>query len=143
MSSRGTTIGYWVATGLVAFAFLAGGAGDLAHPPEVVEGMAKLGYPLYFLTILGAWKVLGAIAIVSPRLPRLKEWAYAGMVFDLTGASASHLFTGDPVGKAIVPLVLTGLVAASWALRPADRRLADPAALPARAPVGTGVAVAG
>lgn len=94
---------------------------DLAHPPDMVSQMHQLGYPAYFMTILGTWKVLGAIAILLPKFPRLKEWAYAGMVFDLTGAAASHAMSGDPVGKILTPLVLLGFVAASWALRPKSR----------------------
>lgn len=116
-------IGYWAATGLVGLAFAAGGAADLARGPDMVAGMAHLGYPAYFLTILGIWKVLGAAAVLVPRFPRLKEWAYAGMVFDLTGAAASHAAVGDSAGKVLTPLLLLALVAASWALRPASRAL--------------------
>lgn len=115
-------IGYWAVTGLVAAAFALGGAMDLAHAPQVMEGMAKLGYPAYFATILGTWKVLGALALVLPRFPRLKEWAYAGMVFDLTGAALSHLAVHEGE-KVVAPLVLLALVAASWALRPETRAL--------------------
>ena len=125
------TIGYWAATALTAFAFGSGGAMDLAAPPDMLAGMQHLGYPAYFLTILGVWKVLGAAAVVAPRLPRLKEWAYAGIAFDLTGASLSHAMAGDDAGKVITPLVLLAIAAASWALRPADRVLG--AIVPARA----------
>lgn len=114
-------IGYWAATGLVALAFAFGGALDLARTPEVEAGMTRLGYPVYVATLLGFWKVLGAIAIVVPRFPRLKEWAYAGMVFDLTGAAASHAAVGDPATNVVVPLVLLLLVAGSWALRTEGR----------------------
>lgn len=116
-------IGYWAATGLVAFAFAFGGVVDLARPPAMVAGMQELGYPAYFLLILGVWKLLGVAAVLAPRLPRLKEWAYAGMVFDLTGAAASHAAAGDPTSKIVVPLVLLGLVVASYVLRPAGRAL--------------------
>lgn len=127
-------IGYWAATGLVAFAFAFGGVMDIARPPEVMAGIKALGYPEYFALIIGVWKVLGAAAVLAPRLPRLKEWAYAGMVFDLTGAAASHAAVGDPAAKVVVPLVLLALVVASYVLRPAGRalKLADGAeALPA------------
>ena len=117
------TIAYWVATALTAFVFLSGGAADVARPSFVMEGMTQLGYPAYFLLILGVWKVLGGIAVLIPRTALLKEWAYAGMVFDLTGASASHAACGDPVGKVITPLIILGIVAASWALRPASRKV--------------------
>ncbi len=98
---------------------------DLVRPPDLVELIAKLGYPAYLLLILGTWKVLGAAAILAPRLPRLKEWAYAGMVFDLVGAVLSHGASGDPAGKLVPPLVILGLVVASWRLRPESRKLAD------------------
>jgi uncharacterized membrane protein YphA (DoxX/SURF4 family) len=116
---------YWIATALTAFIFLSGGVGDLLRPAPVLEGMRHLGYPDYFACILGAWKVLGGIAVLAPRFPRLKEWAYAGMIFDLTGATASHVASGDPAGKFMTPLVLAGIVIVSWALRPDSRRLLD------------------
>jgi uncharacterized membrane protein YphA (DoxX/SURF4 family) len=141
---KARNIGYWVTTGLLAAAFTAGGIGDLTRGPDMVAGMAHLGYPAYFLLILGAWKVLGAAAVLAPGLPRLKEWAYAGMVFDLTGAAFSHAAAGDAAGKVIPPLVLVGLVAASWFLRPESRKLAAPeaAAASGRAPVKASRAVA-
>lgn len=123
-------IGYWIVTALVALAFLAGGAADLSRSPQVVEGMKHLGYPSYFALILGTWKVLGALAVLAPRFPRLKEWAYAGMIFDLTGATASHAASGDGLVKITVPLVLAALVATSWALRPATRRIDSTPAAP-------------
>jgi DoxX-like family len=118
--------GYWTATTLVALAFLTGGAAYLSRADFAVGGLAELGYPAHFVTILGAWKVLGGLAILAPGLPRLKEWAYAGIAFDLTGAALSHAAIGHPAVKAIVPLVILGIAAASWALRPASRRLAGP-----------------
>jgi uncharacterized membrane protein YphA (DoxX/SURF4 family) len=123
-------IAYWVTTALTAFVFLSGGAADLARPSFVMEGMTQLGYPAYFVSILGIWKVLGGLVVVAPRWPRLKEWAYAGMLFDLTSASASHAACGDPAGKIVTPLILLGIVAASWALRPESRRLADASTKP-------------
>jgi uncharacterized membrane protein YphA (DoxX/SURF4 family) len=116
-------IAYWVTTALTAFVFLSGGATDLARPGFLMEGMTKLGYPPYFVLILGAWKVLGGIVVLTPKLPRLKEWAYAGMVFDLTGAAASHAAVGDPAGKIATPLIIAGIVMVSWALRPESRKL--------------------
>ena len=85
-----------------------------------------LGYPIYFMVILGFWKVLGAIAIVAPRYPRLKEWAYAGIFFDLTGAAASCAAVGGYGAygfHVIAPLILTVLTLASWWLRPESRVL--------------------
>jgi hypothetical protein len=84
---RSNLIAYWVTTGLTAAAFAMGGLVDLSRGADVAAGMQHLGYPLYFASILGVWKVLGALAIVAPGTARLKEWAYAGMFFDLTGAA--------------------------------------------------------
>jgi uncharacterized membrane protein YphA (DoxX/SURF4 family) len=125
MAAKTKTIGYWVCTVLVAFVLLSGGAAELAHQHDTIAGMERLGYPDYLATILGIWKVLGAVALLAPRFPRLKEWAYAGIVFDLTGAAASHAFSHDYGPSAfhiIVPLIITALAFASWALRPASRR---------------------
>jgi len=119
-------IAYWVTTGLTAFMFLSGGVMDIVQPPDLLKGMTDLGYTAYFTTILGFWKVLGGITVLVPRLPRLKEWAYAGMFFDLSGAAASHAAVGDPTAKIVTPLVLLGIVMASWALRPDSRRLGGP-----------------
>jgi uncharacterized membrane protein YphA (DoxX/SURF4 family) len=116
---------YWIATVLVAAVLLLGGAMDLMHAPPVVQTLASLGYPSYLASILGVWKLLGAVAVVSPGLPRLKEWAYAGILFELTGAAVSHAASGDPAGKVAIPLVLLALAAVSWALRPATRRLGE------------------
>src|SRR5262245_61098811 len=101
--SRSATLGYWVTTGLLVVAFGMGGVMDLAQPANLVADMARLGYPAYFLSILGVWKLLGALAISVPGLARVKEWAYAGMLFDLSGAALSHAFSGDPAGKISTP----------------------------------------
>jgi DoxX-like family len=87
--------------------------------------LPSIGYPLYFGVLIGVWKVLGGVAIVAPRLARLKEWAYAGIFFDLTGAAVSHAASGDAAANVIVPLVLAGLAMASWSLRPQSRKLPD------------------
>jgi uncharacterized membrane protein YphA (DoxX/SURF4 family) len=117
------TVGYWTATGLIAFAFGPGAIPDLIQAPPALAFVAPLGYPAYFLSILGAWKILGAIAILVPRFPRLKEWAYAGIFFDLTGAAISHAARGNGILNVIIPLVLVGVAFASWALRPEGRTL--------------------
>lgn len=119
--------GYWTTTTLVALSFLSGGAAYLAHAEVPLRGMAELGYPAYFVALLGGWKVLGGLALLAPRCPLLKEWAYAGIAFDLTGAACSQAATGHPPAKVVAPLVILGLAVASWALRPASRRLASPA----------------
>ncbi|HKP58594.1 MAG TPA: DoxX family protein [Polyangiales bacterium] len=114
---------YVAATAVAAAAFLGSGLANLAHVPHVVDDMAHLGYPSYFMTVLGTWKVLGAIGIVVPRFPRLKEWSYAGMMFDLTGAASSRAAMGDGAVMVLVPLAIAAVVVTSWALRPIDRRV--------------------
>src|SRR6476646_11629437 len=111
------TAAFWATTILGPTSFVIGGVLGLVGGPDVVESTRHLGYPLYFVTILSTWKLLGAIAITAPRLPRVKEWAYAGFVFDLTAAAASHAAVGDSAGDIISPLVFLALVLASWALR--------------------------
>lgn len=119
-------ITYWTSTSLVALAFLSGGLASAAGSAQQVQGMTALGYPAYFVTMLGIWKCLGAITLVAPRFPRLKEWAYAGIAFDLIGAAASHFAVGHSMGKIAVPLVLLAITAMSWSLRPSGRRLQLP-----------------
>jgi len=118
-TTRARKVFYWATTGLAALAFAGIGTADFMHAPAMMQGLAHLGYPAYFATILGIWKVLGAVAILAPGLPRAKEWAYAGMFFTLTGAAVSHASSGDPIGNIAAPLVLLGLVVVSWALKPA------------------------
>ena len=113
---------YWVVT-LIFCSFLGWSAyGYLAREPKMVAAMASLGYPDYFLQILGVAKLLGVLALLSPGLPRLKEWAYAGFTFDLIGAMWSHLASGQ--GKAaLAPAVFLVLLVISYRLRPVSRRL--------------------
>ncbi len=119
---RRHVIAYWVTTGLAAAELALGGVWDILQRPYVRAVIDHLGYPRYFLVILGVWKVLGAVALVVPRFPRVKEWAYAGAVFNYTGAIASHLTVGDGALAVVYPAIQLGLVAASWALRPPARR---------------------
>jgi uncharacterized membrane protein YphA (DoxX/SURF4 family) len=123
VTPRNRQLAYWTTTVLLAFALISGGAAQAFGQHDTVAGVVRLGYPVYFVTLLGVWKVLGGLAIVAPRLPRLKEWAYAGAVFDLTGASISSAASGLAMRHVIVPLVLAALAFASWALRPPARRL--------------------
>ena len=92
---KGKLITYWIATGLLAIGMLQSGIFAVLRTKQWVDIITPLGYPLYFLTILGVWKILGVIAILVPRFPLLKEWAYAGFFFAMTGALASHLAIGD------------------------------------------------
>ena len=122
-TTRNTQI-YWITTGVTALAFTAIGIANLARVPAVLEGVTHLGYPAYLSTILGIWQLLGAAAIAAPAPRRLKEWAYAGMFFNLTGAAASHIASGDPLAKVLVPLVLLAVVVASArGMRDAERAL--------------------
>jgi hypothetical protein len=121
MKTNPKVIGYWLTTGLFSAAFLASGAAELTGAPAAVTPTLALGYPAYVLTILGLWKVLSVPALLAPRLPRLKEWAYAGIFFDLTGAAASHAFSGASPGIIATPLVFLLIAVASWALRPSSR----------------------
>jgi hypothetical protein len=132
------SIGYWVATTLIALETFVGGITDLVRGrtelvagPPVVGVVTHLGYPVYILTILGVWKLLGAVVIVVPGLPRLKEWAYAGVFFELTGAAASYALHGEITSDLAAPLILAALAMISWALRPEGRVLGSvlPAAL--------------
>lgn len=122
--SRSRVAVYWAATILVAAELGLGGVWDVSGTP-LVRGVVidRLGYPTYFLVILGVWKLLGSVVLLIPRFPRLKEWAYAGAFFTYTGAVASHLSVGDfPAGELVLLIVMTGLTFVSWALRPPARR---------------------
>jgi len=124
-TSRRRIIAYWVTTALVVAELAMGGIWDVLRVPQVRGLIEQLGYPQYFLVILGIWKLLGALALAIPGFPRLKEWAYAGVIFDLTGAVASLFAAGlVSVGTTAYPIVMTMVTIASWALRPASRRLA-------------------
>lgn len=127
MKAKTRNIGYWTSTILIAFFIGSGGLAQVAQSVASPHGVVPiLGYPMYFFGILGVWKALGAIAILVPRFARLKEWAYAGIFFDLTGAAASCAASGGYGAygfHVIAPLVLTGICVASWALRPPSRVL--------------------
>src|SRR5215471_6785967 len=125
-------ISYWVTTVFTSLELVAGGVTDLMHGrtalvagEPVTEVLAHLGYPVYLLTILGVWKILGAIVLLAPRFPRLKEWAYAGAFFVYTGAAASGVVRGgdDPATLIWGPLLFAVITIASWALRPQSRIL--------------------
>jgi uncharacterized membrane protein YphA (DoxX/SURF4 family) len=129
MSKRNKII-YWVATLWLSAGMLATGVQQLfqmevdgAVSPPGAYGMRLLGYPLYFLTIIGLWKILGVIALLVPRFPLVKEWAYAGFVFLLTGAIYSHIATGNPAKELFPSVLLLVLTVISWYLRPAERKI--------------------
>src|SRR5262245_66681114 len=109
------SISDWVVTAMLSCFIGSVGAAELARVPGTVQGLIQLGYPAYFATIIGFWKVLGAIAILVPRFPKLKEWAYAGIFFNMTGDAAAGLFTHSAAWHVIVDLVLAAFTVASGA----------------------------
>ena len=120
-------IAYWFFTIIVAFEMADGALWDLLHIEYVRVVLAHLGYPLYLLYIIGVPRIPCALALLAPRFPRLKEWAYAGAFFNYAGAVASHLLAGDRASLWLAPLILTAFVLASWALRPSSRRFGQTA----------------
>src|SRR5262245_31856756 len=123
MKATTKSIAYWTTTGMVVFAMFSGGIAELAHRPETIDGMKLLGYPVYFVMILGFWKLVGSLALVVPGFPMVKEWAYAGIFFNMTGAAVSHFVCHDALWHVGVTLGLAALAIASWALRPSSRTL--------------------
>lgn len=126
LATRCRTVVYWTATILLALAIGSGGFAELILLPDNVAGFMELGYPVYFMMIIGIWKVCGATVIVLPGWPRLKEWAYAGIFFNVSGAALSHAAVGSYGVYAfhvLVNLFLALLVVVSWSLRPANRVL--------------------
>jgi uncharacterized membrane protein len=113
---------YWIATIFLAFGMLAGGVQQMLQTGGYVDIAGQLGYPLYLLSILGVWKVLGVVALLVPKAPLLKEWAYAGFFFAMSGAVVSHMVMGQPVHEVIPSLVLLIVTLISWYFRPAERK---------------------
>jgi hypothetical protein len=109
-------IAYWVVTGLMAALMGLSGLPDILMIPEAVAVFRHLGYPDYLLPFIGVAKILGAIVVLQPWYPRLKEWAYAGLAIDVVGALYSHLSVGDPPTAWIPPIVAIGLIFGSYAL---------------------------
>ena len=122
MTKRNKII-YWISTLWLALGMLSTAIVQLLKMKEEVTMFNHLGYPIYFLTLLGVWKVLGVIAVLIPRSPILKEWAYAGFFFAMSGAVFSHLATGDDAKEFFGPVLLLVLTAVSWYFRPGDRKI--------------------
>ncbi len=129
MSKRNKII-YWVATIWLALGMSATGIQQLlklrldgALSPPGVYGITNLGYPVYFLTLIGVWKLLGVIALLAPKLPLLKEWAYAGFIFLTTGAIYSHIAVGHAAGEIFPASLLLVLTIISWHFRPESRKM--------------------
>lgn len=132
MKKRNTVI-YWISTIWLASGMMASGSLQLlrmkaegAVSPPGVDGIVHLGYPVYFLTVLGVWKILGVIALLVPKFPLLKEWTYAGFFFVVSGAIFSHIASGDPMSEIFPSMVLLVLIVLSWYFRPADRKVISP-----------------
>jgi hypothetical protein len=124
MTKRNKII-YWVATLWLALGMTSTGIVQLLKTQQELDLMTSLGYPIYLLTIIGAWKLLGVITVLIPKFPLLKEWAYAGFFFNMTGAVFSHALNGSDPKEFFGPLLLIVLTVVSWYFRPADRRVAS------------------
>lgn len=114
---------YWVATIWLSLGMLSTGVVQLLKIEQDVDRMAALQYPVYLLTLLGIWKILGVIAVLIPKFPVLKEWAYAGFFFAMSGAAFSHIASGSPVSEIFPSLLLLVLTVVSWYFRPAERKI--------------------
>ncbi|REH01768.1 DoxX family protein [Flavobacterium aquicola] len=115
---------YWIATLWLALGMTSTGIVQLIKMDEEVKNFSNLGYPLYLMSILGVWKILGVITILIPKFPLLKEWTYAGFFFAMSGAAISHIIIGDNPTTLIGPLLLLFLTIVSWYLRPVSRKTA-------------------
>lgn len=122
MTKRNKII-YWISTLWLALGMASTGIVQLSKTKDETDLMTHLGYPLYLLTILGIWKILGVIALLIPKFTLVKEWVYAGFFFAMSGAIFSYIAIGDPVSKIFPPLLLLALTVVSWYFRPLDRKL--------------------
>lgn len=125
--ARRPATAYWTATAVIVTESLVGGAYDLLRLDPFFPMLAQLGYPAYLATILGTAKILAGLTLALPRLPRLKEWAYAGILINMLGAAASHLAVGNGPSDYLPPLAFAAIALTSWAYRPNTRRLPGPA----------------
>ncbi|HRQ30853.1 MAG TPA: DoxX family protein, partial [Saprospiraceae bacterium] len=114
---------YWVATIWLSLGMVSTGTVQIIQLEEETLKMKALGYPMYFLTIIGVWKILGVVAILVPKFPMVKEWAYAGFFFVMTGAVFTHVAVGDSIAEYFGPVLLLVLTIISWYFRPAKRKL--------------------
>ncbi|MFP3595294.1 DoxX family protein [Chryseobacterium sp. SIMBA_029] len=118
-----TTIIYWIFTAWLSLGMLSTAAVQLLKNKDEVENFTHLGYPLYLMTLIGIWKILGVIAILIPKTPLLKEWAYAGFFFVMSGAIISHIASDHNLSKIFASLLLLVLTIISWYFRPAERKM--------------------
>ena len=121
MKKRNNII-YWIATIWLSLGMVSTGIVQLLKMDKEVDMMKHLGYPIYFLTIIGIWKLLGVVTVLIPKFPLLKEWAYAGFFFVMTGAIFSHIASGSPLKEFFPSMLLLILTIISWYFRPADRK---------------------
>lgn len=121
MTKRNKII-YWISTIWLALGMLSTGIVQLLKSKDEVANITQLGYPVYFLTIIGIWKIFGVIAVLIPKFALLKEWTYAGFFFSMSGAIFSHIISGDSINEIFPPLLLLILTVISWYFRPADRK---------------------
>lgn len=122
MTKRNKII-YWIATIWLSLGMLSTGAVQLSKMKEEVDNIINLGYPVYILTIIGIWKILGVVAVLIPKFPLLKEWTYAGFFFAMSGAVFSHIASGHSMKEIFGPVLLLILTLVSWYFRPADRKI--------------------
>lgn len=121
-SQKRNRIIYWIFTIWMALGMVSTAIVQLMKNKDELANFTTLGYPAYLMTIIGVWKLLGVIAVLIPKRPLLKEWAYAGFFFVMSGAFISHIIVGDTLGRTFPALLLLILVGISWYFRPADRK---------------------
>jgi hypothetical protein len=121
--SKKNKIIYWVATLWLALGMVSTGIVQIIKMEEEVTNFTRLGFPLYLMAMMGIWKIAGVFAVLAPKLPLLKEWAYAGFFFAMSGAVYAHLVVGDGAQAVFGPALLLVLTVVSWYFRPADRKI--------------------
>ncbi len=114
---------YWIATIWLALGMASSGVVQLLKVEAEIDFILKLGYPFYFLTLISIWKIVGVITILIPKFPLLKEWAYAGFFFLMSGALFSHIAAGNVVQEMFPPILLIVLTVVFWYFRPLDRKI--------------------
>lgn len=124
-TSKARKLTYWISTIWLSLGMLSSGIVQLLKVEGEIEFIMELGYPEYFLTILGVTKILGVVVVLLPRLPLLKEWAYAGFFFLMLGAAFSHIAAGNGFTEILPPVLLIVLTLTSWYFRPIDRKIAS------------------
>ena len=122
-TGKASKIIYWIATIWLALGMLSSGIVQVLKVKEEIDFIINMGYPAYFLTILGIWKILGVVAVLIPKFPLLKEWAYAGFFFAMSGAVFSHMALGNSMKEIFPPVLLLILIVVSWYFRPASRKI--------------------